>query len=434
MILERFDVIIFGATGYTGKYAVQIGVKLFKEFSKTWAIAGRNHEKMKNTLTEIGMKMNEDLSNVPIIVADVKDEKSLSDMTKRAKILLNLVGPYRFYGEPVIKACAETACHHVDVSGEPQYMEEMQLKYDKVAREKGIYIVSACGFDSIIGDIGTLYLQQMFKGTVNSVESYLRGYFINGYKPVGAGVHFTTYESAVHGFAHANELKSIRKQLFPQRLPVFKPSLEEKPRLYKAEDFNNHWSLSVPTADHSVIMRSQRYFFEKENQRPVHLKTYNTFESYSNALKVVMAGKVFNYLTKTSWGKNLLLTYPKLFSFGFASHEGPSEERNRNTNFETIFVGKGWREVFPVPTKDIEIPQNKKVVTRVTCNNPLYGAASTALLLSAITILDEPEKLPENGGVLSPAAAFRNTSLINKLQDNGFVFEVLKVEELKSKL
>ena len=74
----------------------------------------------------------------------------------------------RFFGEPVVEACVEGGAHHVDISGEPQYLEKMQLKYHQVtmdvirhlrkslqkALENGVYVVGACGFDSIPADMG----------------------------------------------------------------------------------------------------------------------------------------------------------------------------------------------------------------------------------------------------------------------------------------
>lgn len=85
-------------------------------------------------------------------------------MTKMAKVIINCCGPYRFYGENVVKACVDTRTHHVDISGEPEYMERMQLKYHDIAKEKGIYIVSACGLDSIPADLGVVFLEQNFNG------------------------------------------------------------------------------------------------------------------------------------------------------------------------------------------------------------------------------------------------------------------------------
>lgn len=66
--------------------------------------------------------------------------------------------------------------HHVDVSGEPQFMERMQLEYNDLAREKGVYIVSACGFDSIPADLGMVFLEKHFDGEVHSVETYLKSW------------------------------------------------------------------------------------------------------------------------------------------------------------------------------------------------------------------------------------------------------------------
>ena len=71
---------------------------------------------------------------------------------------------YRFYGETIVKACIEAGASHVDISGEPQYLEQMQLLYSKAAEEKNIYIVGACGFDSVPADMGTIFLQDNFKG------------------------------------------------------------------------------------------------------------------------------------------------------------------------------------------------------------------------------------------------------------------------------
>lgn len=64
--------------------------------------------------------LGEDITNVPVIIADVTDEKSLNEMASKTKVIVNCCGPYRFYGEPVVKACIANGTHHVDVSGEPQ--------------------------------------------------------------------------------------------------------------------------------------------------------------------------------------------------------------------------------------------------------------------------------------------------------------------------
>lgn len=58
-------------------------------------------------------------------------------------------------------------------------MEKMQVEYNDLAREKGVYIVSACGFDSIPADMGLQFFTKHFDGEVHSVETYLKSWSTN---------------------------------------------------------------------------------------------------------------------------------------------------------------------------------------------------------------------------------------------------------------
>lgn len=274
MSAERpLDVIIFGATGFTGKYTIYEGIKLLDGLK--WGVAGRSKEKLAQVLKEIGGKAEKDLSETPTVIADVKDPDSLKKMAEQCRIVVNCCGPYRFYGEPVVKACIEAGTHHVDVSGEPQYMERMQLQYNEQAQEKGVYVVSACGFDSIPADLGTVFLEKEFDGTVNSVETFLE---TKSNRPDGGAViHYGTWESAIYGLAHANELRGLRSQLYQSRLPNFQPRLKDRPLLHRAKISDSRWCLPFPGSDRSVVMRSQRYFYDNDKKRPVQMKAYVTF-------------------------------------------------------------------------------------------------------------------------------------------------------------
>lgn len=57
------------------------------------------------------------MSDVGLLEADVADLSSLEAMTRQAKVLVNCVGPYVNYGEPVVKTCIESGTSHVDISG-----------------------------------------------------------------------------------------------------------------------------------------------------------------------------------------------------------------------------------------------------------------------------------------------------------------------------
>lgn len=252
---RELDVIIFGASGFTGKYAVYESVKLLKNYK--WGIAGRNKDKLQAVLTEMGNKASTDLSATPIVIADVDDAESLRKMAEKCQVVINCTGPYRLWGEPVVKACVEAGTHQVDVTGEPQYMERMVLEYNEKAKEKGSYIVSACGFDSIPVDMGVVFLENHFEGVVNSVEQYLTTNS-DEVKSDGAIIHYGTWASMVHGLANWAELKDLRKKLFKERLPAFEPKLKARGVVHKSSKLNKY-CLPFLGADPSVVYRSQRY-------------------------------------------------------------------------------------------------------------------------------------------------------------------------------
>ncbi|XP_050069983.1 saccharopine dehydrogenase-like oxidoreductase [Anopheles maculipalpis] len=422
---ERLDVIIFGASGFTGKYTIFEGIKLLEGLR--WGVAGRSRDKLRQTVAEVEKKANKDLSEVPIITADLKDEESLKRMAEQCKVLINCCGPYRFYGKPVVSACIEAGTHHVDVSGEPQYMERMQLEYHQQAQERGVYVVSACGFDSIPADLGTVFLEREFDGVVNSVETYLQ---VSSKIPHdgGAVLHYGTWESAIYGLAHANELRPLRTQLYKTRLPNFQPRLKDRMVVHKASFLNGWWAVPFPGSDRSVVMRSQRHFYDTEKKRPIQMKAYVAFESIVQVLGVALVAIVFAIMCRFKFGRQLLLKYPKLFTLGYASHEGPSEKSMENAQFAIYFRGEGWDkdEKLLEPTDQFKSPPTKKIVTKVSGTNPGYGATCVALILSALTILRESDKMPGTGGVYPPGAAYAKTSLIEQLSKNGFKFEVIK--------
>lgn len=426
--MSRLDLLVFGATGFTGKFVVREVAQLAQEKGNLqWGIAGRNETNLKELLRTLSNKTGEDITNVPVIIADVSDEKSLNEMASKTKVIVNCCGPYRFYGEPVIKACIANGTHHVDVSGEPQYMEKMQLDYNEAAAEKGVYIVSACGFDSIPADMGILHFIEQFGGEVNAVEAYVLMESTSAVK--GPALHYGTWASAVHGLAHWNELRELRQQLFPKRLPNFKPRLQRRPILFKS-DIINAWCLPFLGSDRTVVTRTQRFLYDNENKRPVQMHAYFGFKSLLVTLIVTMVAMVFGIMTKTGFTRKLLLKYPKVFSLGFVSHEGPSEEQLDNTTFTMTFYGEGWSERGATPEEHTAKP-NKTMITRVSGRNPGYGFTATALLLAGITILKESDKMPGKGGVLPPGAAFAKTSLQQELTSHGLKFEVVstKLEE-----
>lgn len=413
MASERYDLVVFGASGFTGKYVVAEINRIAANNTKplTWAVAGRNKDRVESALSSVGVS-----KNVPFIPADVNDDKSLNEMAAKSKVVLNCCGPYRFLGEAVVKACIKNRAHHVDISGEPQYMEEIQLKYSEEAEKAGVYVVSACGLDSIPTDLGVIFLDHAFQGQLNSVEMYIEMNVVGEARnQKSALIHYTTFESAVHGVAAARELPALRRKLFPTRLPPLNPCLTPRGNLHKS-DVVNKWCLPFPGSDRSVVQRTQRFLLEKEKKRPVQIYTYCAFPSLFYALLTGFIGLVFGVLSSFDYGRKLLLKHPKFFTFGAISHEGPTEEVANATEFSVTLVGRGWSEPSSEPLDNHATEPDRQVVVRVSGRNPGYGATATALVISALTILRESDKMPGRGGVITPGAAFYATTYPQQLR------------------
>ena len=168
---REFDVIVYGATGFTGRlvtehmlatHGVGRGV--------TWAMAGRSQSKLESVRSEIGAP-----ADVPLVIADASDAASLEAMAKRAKVVITTVGPYQLYGEPMVAACVKAGTDYVDLCGEPAWMAAMIAKYDAQAKASGARIVFSCGFDSIPFDVGVTFIQDEAKVRLGAPLRRVRG-------------------------------------------------------------------------------------------------------------------------------------------------------------------------------------------------------------------------------------------------------------------
>ena len=148
MIQQRdLDVVVFGATGVTGR---RVAAYLDDRASQTgarWAAAGRDPVRLRRVLAQEGVHEPETL------VADLADPGSLVAMASRAKVVLNLVGPYSRYGRPVIEACVDSGAHYADLTGEIPFMRQVVDEVDERARDAGVKVVQACGFEALPPDL-----------------------------------------------------------------------------------------------------------------------------------------------------------------------------------------------------------------------------------------------------------------------------------------
>lgn len=149
------DVVIYGATGYTGCLAALYLVQNYKDSNIAWAMAGRDEAKLVKVRNEIGAP-----EDTPLIVADSTDIVSLTAMARTAKCVISTVGPYTLYGENLVEVCAQEGTDYVDLCGEVLFMHKMIAKHEETAKKSGARIVFSCGFDSIPFDLGVQFLEE----------------------------------------------------------------------------------------------------------------------------------------------------------------------------------------------------------------------------------------------------------------------------------
>jgi len=414
-----YDIVVFGATGLTGQYVVdEIANTLDGVDNLKWAIAGRNMHKLQKVLSDSSRRTRKDLFEIPIVIADVSNSESLENMAKQSKIVLNCVGPYRFHGANVVKACVNNGSHYLDISGEPQFLEKCQLLYSEEAKKNDVYIVGSCGFDSIPADMGVVYAQNNFKGILNCVEGYLR--ITAG--PEGGHAGFATWQSAIHGYAHSKETGLQRKLLYAVPLPKPKHRIAKRANLFFSEDVDNY-CLPFPGSDRSVVYRTQRYNNDVLNSHPVQFNAYLRLPSMFYAYFVAFMGVMFGFLSSFSFGRMLLETFPSFFSFGVFTKEGPSLKQIQGTTFSYMLYGKGY-DATTIENIESDSPQSKITVS-VTGPEPGYITTPICLVQCAYILLNEKSNLPKEAGVYTPGAIFAKTSLVDRLTKRNIKFSLV---------
>src|SRR5690348_1019665 len=170
---RTYDIVLFGATGFTGELTAQYLARTAPAGTR-WALAGRNPAKLAAVRDRLA-ELNPACKDLPLLHADVSDPGSLAEVARSARVVITTVGPYVEYGEPLVAACAEHGTDYVDLSGEPEFVDNMYVRHDERARETGARIVHCCGFDSIPHDLGAYFtVQQLPEGVPLRVEGFVR--------------------------------------------------------------------------------------------------------------------------------------------------------------------------------------------------------------------------------------------------------------------
>ncbi len=193
------DVIVFGATGFTGRLVAEYLRDHAGDIR--WGIAGRNQAKLDAVATELGL-------DVPCLVADSNDRASLDALAAQTRVIATTVGPYARFGSELVAAAVAAGTHTCDLTGEPQWVRRMIDAHHTAAGTSGARIVHACGFDSVPSDLGTLMLQEAaierFGAPFERVEMVVLG--------ASGGVSGGTVASMLQVMEEASS-KAVRKVL-----------------------------------------------------------------------------------------------------------------------------------------------------------------------------------------------------------------------------
>ena len=455
---REFDLIVFGATGYTGEHVARYlnGAKDWPNLR--WAIAGRSKAKLDALASKWRLKPT------GTVVADVVDPDALRAMALRCTVLMNATGPYRFYGEAVVEACIQTRTDYVDLCGEPEFIDRCLLKHADAAKAAGVVIVHSCAFDSVPADIGCLFTALQFPPPALCAHADMYHTFQVEEGAKGAAGHATTFYAAVHGFGGADATRRQRKQLLhklelerpgsskgPLPLgpklrvpagPVYKKALDAYCFLFPGSDvavvrtsqrsLANQAASSTNSSSSSSSSSSSPSSSVAANRPPYLTPQFGAsfcVASASWAAATAGAGAVFGFLSKYAWGRKLLLANPGAFTLGMFSDEGPTEDYLGKAAFKAVFFGRGWSTAHP---DSPPLEQNFDVVVRPSVSGPEPGYIATARMFSALArhVLEDRKLLGVSGGVFTPGGltgsggAVAIQTLVERLRSVGIKFEV----------
>ncbi len=406
-----YAVVLYGATSFVG----QITAHYLAEFlstnkdkggnTVTWAIAGRDEEKLNELQSKLASK-------VDIIIANSDDAASLDTMTEQTQVIISTVGPYLKYGEPLIKSCASNGTDYVDLTGEAIFIKDMMDKYQEAAKQSGARIVNSCGFDSIPSDLGVYFTQKQAEAKFDSACDVIH----MRVKAAKGGLSGGTIASMATVFEEVGQDKSRRKQ-------VANP--------YLLNDDKN-----APNVRQSNVSKPE---YDSEHKRwlaPFVMASINTrIVHRSNQLLGYEYGRDFRY-DEAMWMKDGIKG--KLTSYalsagllGFAtammitpsrellskhvlpkSGSGPSEEEQENGYFDIRLFGKTANQ--------------ETIITKVTGDkDPGYGSTSRMLSQAALCLAQDISKEAVGGGFWTPASAMGDKLLARLEEHAGLSFDVI---------
>jgi short subunit dehydrogenase-like uncharacterized protein len=388
----KFDIIVYGATGFTGQLVAEyLAAHYRNDSSLKWAIAGRSLDKLASVRDAIGAA-----ADTPLIAADAGNPSSLQAMVGQTKSVLSTVGPYQLYGSDLVAACAASGTDYFDLCGEPLWMRQMIDAHEATAQSSGARIMFSCGFDSLPFELGVFFVQETAKKLVGAPVNRVKGR-VRDMKGTFSGGTAASIKATFAAAAKDLSLVALLQNPF-----VLTPGFEgpKQPRGNK------------PLLDEEMGSWTAPFVMATINTRNVHR---------SNMLMGFPYGRDFVYdeMVLTGPGEQGEADAKRLVATvnaermgaagGLKPGEGPSKEERESGLYDLLFVGLA--------------PDRRQVRVAVKGDrDPGYGSTSKMISECAVCLLRDAPEVP--GGIWTPGAAMGDR-LIKRLVDHaGLTFEV----------
>lgn len=385
---KQYDVVIFGATGFTGQLVAEYFVANYSSSSDVkWAMAGRSADKLEQVHKNIGADQN-----VSLIVADSSDLASLRQLVASTRVVLTTVGPYQLYGNELVALCAEMGTDYVDLCGEPAWMHDMITAHQKTAEKSGARIVFSCGFDSVPFDLGVYFLQQKAIQKFGQPFSRIKGR-VRRMKGTFSGGTAASLKATMAAAHQDPRIMQVLLNPFSLTEGFNGPAqpLGNKP-IFEAE-FN---SWSAP------------FIMAAINTRNIHRSNYLLNHLYGEDF-------VYDEMLFTGPGEQGEATANAVASDksmsgdkGPKPGEGPSREEREAGFFDVIFSGSNG--------------DNTITVSVGGTMDPGYGSTSKMIAEAAVCLVKD--SLSVGGGIWTSASALAEPLMHRLEKDAGMTFKV----------
>lgn len=388
-VAKEFDIIVYGATGFTGRLVAEyLNNQYGVNGDVKWAMAGRSEDKIRTVCGLIGAP-----DDTPFVVADANNPASLRDMANRAKVILTTVGPYQLYGTDLVEACVECGTDYVDLCGEPAWMHEMIKTYGDRAKETGARIVFSCGFDSIPFDLGVFHLQEAAKERFGRPVSRVKGRVRKMKGTFSGGTAASLKATMAAAMQNPGVLEVLKNpfSLTPGFTGAEQPSGAEV--IY--EDDMKSWAAP--------------FIMAAINTRNIHRSNMLLGHAYGqdfvyDEMMLTGDGDEGQAIAKAVGADKSLASddAPK-------PGEGPSKEERETGFYDVLFIG-------------IDGNGDRIHVGVTGDKDPGYGSTSKMIAESAICLVKDATETP--GGIWTPAPAMGQKLIKRLVEKAGLTFEI----------